>query len=123
LDAPAPVLATLVLLGAASNVVTALPDTRADRAAKKRTWPVRRGEGPARRDALALLAVGLMSAALFTPRLSLLGRAAVLAPAVLFALGALRHLRRSDSLRFVFFAAGAITLLHLSWSAALFATG
>lgn len=115
-------LAPLVLLGVVSNIVTALPDTPADRAANKRTWPVRCGEPSARVHALVLLAVGLVLAALLTPALSRGERALVLVLPLVFVLGALAFVRRAG-LRFVFFAGGAITLLHLAWSAALFASG
>ncbi len=123
--APWPLFAPLVLLGFVSNILTALPDTPADRAADKHTWPVRRGEMRARRDALVLLGVGLMLVSQLGPPLSPAWTAAVVVPPAILALGALRYLRRADAksradcLRFVGLAAGAITLLQLGWTAAL----
>ncbi len=124
--APWPVFAPLVVLGFASNILTALPDTKGDRAAGKRTWPVRRTEARARRDALVLLAAGLALVALLTPPLSPLALLSTLIAPIALAAAALLHLRRADSarraacLRFVLLAAGAIGALHASWSVALF---
>lgn len=125
--APLSAFAPLVVLGFVSNVLTALPDTPADRAAGKQTWPVRRTERSARRDALVLLGLALvLIAQLAEPALSAAALGSVLLPPAILALGALRYLARGDSssrddcLRFVFLAAGAVTMVQLSWSAVLF---
>ncbi|HEY8430624.1 MAG TPA: UbiA family prenyltransferase, partial [Sandaracinaceae bacterium] len=118
--APWPLSALLVGFGAVSNVITALPDARGDRRAGKRTWPVRRGERRAARDALLALGLGLGLAVPLVPH------PAVLALPALFAVGAaLEHARgdRARTVRFVFFAGGAIPILQLSWALALFVGG
>lgn len=118
-------LAPLVVYGFASHILTALPDTESDRRCGKRTWPVRRGEGRARRDALALLGLALL----------LVGGVADLAPwalglvalpPALLAAISLRWLRVADStdrpacLKFVFFALGGATLFPITYATALF---
>lgn len=123
---PWPVFVPLVLFGVAGNVLTALPDAPADRLAAKASWPVRRGEARARRDALVFIAAGLALATGLGPSLSPLARAAVLATPVLLVLAALRSrggadaVNRAACLRFVVLAAGAVTTLQLGWSIALF---
>ncbi|GAB5548280.1 MAG: hypothetical protein SangKO_080400 [Sandaracinaceae bacterium] len=118
--------APLVVLGYVSNILTALPDVAADRAAGKRTWPVRRGEARARRDVLVLLGVGLVLVSQVGPPLSREQLAGVLLPPALAALLAMRWLLRADAahradlLRFVTFGLGAIFLFQVSWSVALF---
>ncbi len=127
--APWPVFAPLVLMGFVSNILTALPDTPADRAARKDTWPVRRGEAPARRDALVLLGVSLLLGANLSPPLPTTWLAAAFVPPGMLAVGALRDVKRADAerrdacLRFVFLAAGAITVAQLGWALALFQQG
>jgi len=123
---PLPAFGPLVLLGFASNIFTALPDTEADRAAGKRTWPVRRGEGRARRDALVLTGLALFVVTQVGPPLPGAWTALTIAPAALLSAVALRYVRRADStdpracLRFVVSGAGAGTLLQVSWTLALF---
>lgn len=125
-ETPWSALAPLVLLGFVSNILTALPDTPADRAAGKATWPVRRGEAAARRDALVLLGVGLLLAAQLSPPLSPSATLLAFVPPAALALIALRYLRRADAahrdecLRFVVLAAGATTLAQLGWAYTLF---
>lgn len=147
-DAPLEAFAPLVLLGFVSNILTALPDLAGDRAAGKRTWPVRRGEAKARRDAIVLLGVGVLLITQVGPSLSPTLQGVALAPPALATLGALVWLRRgiggdtnaraggqagseaggqadgktdggAARMRFVVLALGAITLAQLSWSAAL----
>jgi 1,4-dihydroxy-2-naphthoate octaprenyltransferase len=126
LGAPFAAFAPLVLLGFVSNILTALPDTPADAAAGKSTWPVRRGEKRARRDAMVLLGVGLLMVTQVGPALPPEQLGIVLVPPALAAVLALRWIeradaaRREDCRRFVTLAAGAIALLHVSWSAVLF---
>lgn len=116
-DAPWPAIALLVALGAASNVVTALPDRDADRAAGKGTWVVRLGEKRARLVAIALVALALvafpMVSRLAPMELALvegLPAVAILAAAVLV----------PRDLHYVLLVAGAITVLQIGWAVALF---
>ncbi len=124
-DASLATFAPLVILGIASNIFTALPDTSADALAKKATWPVRRGERRAAIEALALVGLALVLAWQLTSFSPMWMAIAFGAPALL-ALVALRYLPRADAahrddgLRFVGLGLFAITWLHLGWSAALF---
>lgn len=123
--APWAAFAPLVLLAFVSNIITALPDVAGDRAAGKRSWPVRRGEARARRDVLVLLGLGVLFVGRVGPSLSPGWLAAVLVPPALCVLAASRELFRADAasrgacLRFVALTAGAITILQLIWSLAL----
>lgn len=114
-SAPFAVLAPLVVLGIASNILTALPDAPADRAAHKRSWPVRRGEDRARSDALLLCGGATIACALVMP-LAASTRPIMLAPGLLLLLA---H-RSASTVRFVAFAVAAIVILQLGLSAALF---
>ena len=119
--APFDAFAPLVLLAFASNVLTSLPDHPADTAADKRTWPVRRGLARSRRDALVFVGLGILLVSQVGPAFSTEWTAVVLGPPAFAALLALVWLRREDALmRFVTFAAGSITVLHVTWSVALF---
>ncbi|HJL15407.1 MAG TPA: prenyltransferase [Sandaracinaceae bacterium LLY-WYZ-13_1] len=121
--------APLVVLGFVSNILTALPDAPADAAADKASWPVRRGQARARRDAMVLLGVGLLLITQVGPTLPPVWLGVVLGPPAMAAVAALRWIRRADAerradcLRFVTLAAGAITLVHVTWSTALFLRG
>lgn len=119
-SAPWALLSALVVLGVASNVLTALPDLTADRAVEKRTWPVRRGEGKAARDALVLLATGLVLANQVAPNVS---RIWVVVPALMIGIAAFVARDRSPRgrVRFVALAAGSVTVLELALAAVLFA--
>ncbi len=75
--APMWVLGPAVVLGACSNVLTALPDVESDRKAQKNTWPVRHGVQHARRFASAGIAFAAFGVFLWTPFVSLPARAAV----------------------------------------------
>lgn len=120
-SAPFEVFAALVILGLASNVLTALPDLAADRAAAKRTWPVRRGPGRARRDALLLVGLGL-ALATWTAALGPTWTALVVGPPAACALAALGFVREDRPLLpFVALAAGASPVLQVAWAIALFA--
>ncbi len=124
-DVPVEALAPLFLLAFASNIITSLPDVHADRAANKLSWPVRRGERTARRDALVLTAIGVLIATQVGPPLEVEWQVLVAAAPMLSLLIALRWINRADAekrdecLRFVTLAAGAATLLHLGWAGAL----
>jgi len=67
--APAWVLLPATCLGVCGNILTALPDIEADRAAKKRTWAVRRGFACAKAVALIGIALSTMAVATRTPGL------------------------------------------------------
>lgn len=128
--APYGAFAPLIVLAFVSNILTALPDTAGDRAAGKLSWPVRRSEPRARRDALILLGVGLMFVTQVGPPLDSMLDAVVVGPPALCALMALRYLKRGDfetnredAMRFVIFALGAITLVQLTWSVVLLVAG
>jgi 1,4-dihydroxy-2-naphthoate octaprenyltransferase len=122
---PWEVLAPLVLIGFGGNILTALPDTPADRAGGKRSWPVRRGEARARQDALVLTGLALLFVAAVSPSQAPAVLAAALGLPVVLTLGALRYSARADSsrpaecLRFVFLAAAAGGLVPLLWGLAL----
>jgi len=122
---PAPALVPTYLLGFAGNIVTALPDTPADRAVGKGTWAVRRGERTARRDALVLTGLAVGAVPFVGPALPGGWLAVVvLLPAGLL-LSALPLIGRADAhdrgacLRFVLFTAGAGGALVLLWAVAL----
>ena len=85
----------------------------------------RRGEGRARRDALIFVGIGILLVSQVGPALDPVWTGVALGPPTLAALFALLFRKQeNDVLRFVTFAAGAITVLQLTWSAALFlATG
>lgn len=116
--APLGALAPLFLLAFAGNVLTALPDREGDLRADKRTWPTRRGDARARRDALVLIGVALALSTQVGPALPPAWRALAVGPPALALLLALTWLRR-PALPFVLAAASAGTLLHLGWSVAL----
>jgi 1,4-dihydroxy-2-naphthoate octaprenyltransferase len=121
-EAPWALFAPLVVFGFASNILTALPDVEADRAAEKRSWPVRRGEAKARRDAIVLLLVGLVLARQLAPPLP----AWWLVLPLLFvalALVALRDGSPRGRVRFVALAAASATALQLGLAVALFSRG
>ncbi|MCA9600992.1 MAG: prenyltransferase [Myxococcales bacterium] len=123
---PTAALLAPVCLGLASNVLTALPDTEADRLAHKRTLPVRWGERRARWTALVYTFVAAVA-----PVLGHRGERDpwfLLTPLVATALlgASLTQVRRADSsnrracLAFIFLVAGAGQLLLLGWSVSLF---
>lgn len=118
-EAPWALFAPLVVFGFASNILTALPDVEADRAAEKRSWPVRRGEAKARRDAIVLLLVGLVLARQLAPALPAWW---LVLPLVFVALAlvVLRDGSRRGRVRFVALAAASATALQLGLAAALF---
>jgi len=119
--APWDALAPLFLLAFTSNIVTALPDHEGDAKADKQTWPVRRGAARARRDAVIFAGVGVALVTQVGPAFDPIWTGVIVGPPLLALAGALVVMRREDqTLRFVVLAAGAITLLHVTWSVALF---
>lgn len=119
--APVDAFGPLVLLAFASNILTSLPDLEGDRKAGKRTWPVRRGESRARRDALVFVGIGVLLVSQVGPPLDPVWTGVTVGPPALASLLALAWLKKKTELvRFVTFAVGAITLVQLTWSTALF---
>lgn len=122
-------LGPLVLLHAAGNVLTALPDAPSDARGGKHTWPVLRGERAARVHALVAIALALLGIASLIAHTHALTSALVVscAPAMGL-LASLVWLREGDAvhraacLRFVLASASAIGTVQLGWSALLFAT-
>lgn len=86
---PWPALVPLYLLFHAGNIITALPDYKADRAVGKRTFPVRVGERNARITAISLLAVACASVPLLAVSASWVWMAIIVAPAGLIIAGLL----------------------------------
>jgi len=78
---PLGVLFPLYLLFYVSNIVTALPDYRSDRAGGKRTYPVRHGQRNARLTVVAVLALTCLGILLVAPRASWLQLVVIVAPA------------------------------------------
>jgi 1,4-dihydroxy-2-naphthoate octaprenyltransferase len=109
------------LLGYVSNLLTALPDYPGDRAANKRTYPVRFGQFFARRHALELLALAIGFGWLVVPNLPWWGVALIIAApmAPIFAaarlLGSADAGNRGECLRFVLLGAAAANLAMLAW--------
>ncbi len=123
---PWAVLVPLWILGFAGNIVTALPDEPSDRRADKRTWAVVRGLRPARRHAVALIAVGAGLTYFVGPPSSVGARLCVaclplcaLAPSLLL-IDRAEPAHRAAMLGFVTLLGGAISLVWIAWSIALF---
>lgn len=118
-------LAPSFLLGYVGNLLTALPDYPGDRAAQKRTYPVRFGQFVARRHALELLAVAAGFGWLVVPNLPWWGVALILGVPMLPIFAAARLLgsadagNRGECLRFVFLGAGAANLTMVVWMLAV----
>jgi 1,4-dihydroxy-2-naphthoate octaprenyltransferase len=118
-------LIPLLVLGYTGNILSALPDVPSDRAADKRTYPVRRGQWLARRHALELLAMAAAMSGWVLTGLPfwavVLLAAPVLAVAALAVplLGSADAENRAECERFVLTVAGAGHLLVLLWAAAL----
>jgi 1,4-dihydroxy-2-naphthoate polyprenyltransferase len=114
-------LAPCFLLAYVGNILTSLPDFTGDRAANKRTYPVRVGQFDARRHALELLAVAAGFGWLVVPNLPWWGVALLIAAPLGPVLAAARLLgsadagNRGECLRFVFLGAGAANLAMLAW--------
>jgi 1,4-dihydroxy-2-naphthoate octaprenyltransferase len=112
------------LLGHVGNLLTALPDYAGDRAAQKRTYPVRFGQFVARRHALELLAIAVGFGWLVVPSLPWWGVALVIAVPMIPILAAARLLgsadagNRGECLRFVLLGTGAANLAMLAWMVA-----
>jgi 1,4-dihydroxy-2-naphthoate octaprenyltransferase len=112
------------LLAYVGNILTALPDFPGDRAANKRSYPVRFGQFMARRHALELLALAVGWGWLMVPGLPWWGIALIIAVPMVPILMAARLLgsadagNRGECLRFVMLGAGAANLAMLAWTVA-----
>jgi 1,4-dihydroxy-2-naphthoate octaprenyltransferase len=109
------------LLAYVGNLLTALPDYPGDRAANKRTYPVRFGQFDARRHALEMLVVAIAFGWLVVPGLPWWGIAAIIAVPLWPVVAAVRLLgsadagNRGECLRFVLLGAGAANLAMVTW--------
>ena len=118
-------LIPLLLLGYTGNILSALPDVPSDRAADKRTYPVRRGQWLARRHALELLAIAAAMSGWVLPGLPFWAVVVLAVPVLAVAamavplLGSADAENRAECERFVLTVAGACHLLVLLWAAAL----
>ena len=123
---PLPALIPLFLLGYAGNIVTSLPDVPGDRAAGKRSLPVRRGQFLARVQCLVVIAVAIGASRLVVAQTSLPTLAALLALPALCLLWGLWYVKSADAteraacLRFVVACGAAISLTQLAWAFAAF---
>lgn len=113
------------VLGYAGNVLTALPDRRADAAANKRTLAVRFGQRAARIVFVGLLALAIALVPLLGPSIDVAAIAWTCAPPALALLVFLGHLGASESdmrrtVLLVVAGGFAINLLLIGWSVALF---
>ncbi len=118
-------LAPMFVLGVASNILTALPDHPADKAAEKRSYPVVHGQWVARRHFLELTIISACATPLVLPSAPLPVIIAVAAPAVGIALSALPLLGSADAEQrdecrvFVIRGGAATNALLLCWAIAL----
>lgn len=116
--APLWVIGPAALLGVFGNVLTALPDTEADRMADKRTWPVRHGLSSARRVASAGIAFACFLVFMSTPGVeSTIKAAATIPPLVPLLVGA----RAETPLQAAWWSSVALNLLVVLWMVALVA--
>jgi 1,4-dihydroxy-2-naphthoate octaprenyltransferase len=123
---PLTALIPLFLLGYAGNIVTSLPDVPGDRAAGKRSLPVRRGQMTARVQCVIVIAAALAASRLVTPKASVPTLLALMALPAACLIAALTRIKSADAaehaacLRFVTACGAAITSAQLAWAFALF---
>ncbi len=124
---PLVALVPTFVLGVAGNITTALPDVPSDRASGKLTWPVRRGEETARRDAMTLIGLGVACVPFVTPGLSFASLAIMVPPLALLMANArifegpgANAEHRDACLAFVARNGFAIGYVVVAWSVALF---
>ncbi len=113
-------LAPTFVLGVAGNVLTAIPDERADRDVAKKTVPVRLGASPARALSIALHLFGVILGTLAFP-IDVITAGLVLAIGVALQIGSMlvTQLDRRSTLRFVILGGATETLAILGWSIGL----
>ncbi len=118
-------LAPMFVLGVAGNILTALPDHPADKAADKRSYPVSRGQWVARRHFLELTILAACATPLVLPTAPIAVMVAVAAPTIGIALSALPLLGSADAEQrdecrvFVLRGGAATAALQLCWALAL----
>lgn len=118
-------LIPLFLLWHAANVASSLPDTPSDRECGKRTYPVRKGEQSARRDALVIITAGAIVAPMTGPSLPLVARALMIGPAALMVAMSAKLVPSADATdraackRVVMLDVSAVNLVHGWWIASL----
>ena len=111
--------------GAASNILTAIPDEPADKACDKQTWPVRFGGRRARKHCLLLMGLAVALTPWVVPTEDKLVWASIqVVPAVLLlwnarALDKATPENRRACVQFVVLTGGAHTALMLGWIIAL----
>lgn len=113
-------LAPTFVLGVAGNVLTSLPDERADRDANKRTVAVRLGGRPARALSIVLHLFAIVLGTVALP-IGVVAAGAVLAVTLGLQLGSMlvTYLDRGSTLRFVILGGATEALALLGWSVAL----
>jgi len=122
-------LVPMFLLGVVGNVATALPDTPADAAVGKRTYPVRRGQWAARRHGLELVVMAAAMSGWVIERAGLAALVLMAAPTLVLAsmcvplLGSAEAENRDECRRFLVLLAGAAHGLVIMWTLALVVVG
>jgi 1,4-dihydroxy-2-naphthoate octaprenyltransferase len=116
------------LLGYAGHVVAALADAPSDAASSKRTLPVRRGEGAARRTGLVVIAAAALATPLAAPRAFIVGWVLAMAVAAAALVRSARLSPDADSVdrarceRFTGATLATISIVILAWSVVLVVT-
>ena len=119
---PLPAFIPLFLLGYAGNIVTSLPDVPADRAAGKRSLPVRRGQLAGRVQCLVVIAVAMAASRLVAPAASVYTLGGALLTPLLCLVWAASLVKSAEAnqhgacLRFVIACGAAITFTQLAWA-------
>lgn len=120
-------LGPFALFAYAGNILSALPDVPSDAECHKRTYPVRRGELPARREAFAMILAGVIMGTVlaYQEGLPLLAVALVVMPASLVMVIAWKLIPRADAMnrtevrRYVMALATAINCVFCWWLSGL----
>lgn len=122
-------LVPMFLLGVVGNIATALPDTPADAAVGKRTYPVRRGQWTARRHGLELVVMAAAMSGWVVEQAGLPALALMAAPTLVLAsmcvplLGSAEAEHRDECRRFLILLTGAAHGLVVMWTVALVVVG
>ncbi|NVB37872.1 prenyltransferase [Pseudenhygromyxa sp. WMMC2535] len=128
-DLPIWGLGPCFILAYVGNLLTALPDYEGDKAAKKRTYPVRFGQFQARRHALQMSMVAVGFGWLVVPGLPWWARVLIVTIPQIPLIAAARLLGTADAsnqnecLRFVLWVSGAANLAMLAWTLAALIRG
>ncbi|MEO0574231.1 MAG: prenyltransferase [Pseudomonadota bacterium] len=126
-DFPWATLVPLYLIFHAGNIITALPDYQSDKAGRKNTVPVRRGEHRARKAALLLIVLAIVGVVLVSLQMPPLVLTLIALPSslILFGIMATGTLRMADVAnfsickRFVNWTSASQAWLLCTWSGAL----